>query len=243
MKARVGLIGFGRFGRLAARCLSREFRVAVYDPAAAPAEIASLGAEAVDLAQAAAAEAVILAVPISAMEPVLGAIAPRLSPGTLVADVCSVKEEPIRWMEALLPASVDILGTHPLFGPDSAADSLAGLKIVLCPVRIGRRRLAAVAAGLAARGLVVVETTAEEHDRQAAFSLGLTHWIGRALAEIGARRLAIDTENYRRLLAVQEIVSRDNLQLFEEMHRFNRFAPEARRILMAALERLDSRLR
>ena len=35
-------------------------------------------------------------------------------------------------MQELLPQDVSILATHPIFGPDSAADSLKGRKIALC---------------------------------------------------------------------------------------------------------------
>jgi prephenate dehydrogenase len=242
MTAAVGLIGFGRFGRLAARHLCGALRVRVFDPSAAAGEIAALGAEPADLPSAARCDAVILAVPISAMEAALAALKPHLRPGALVADVCSVKELPVRWMEALLPPAVEILGTHPMFGPDSAADSLAGRKIVLCPVRIAADRLAAVEAELAARGLEVIEARPEEHDRQIAVSLALTHFIGRGLEQFGAAPLPIDTEGYRRLLAILGVVTHDSWQLFEDMHHFNRFAPGIRRRILRALKRVDDLL-
>jgi prephenate dehydrogenase len=242
MGFRIGLIGFGRFGRLAARYLSAVAPVCVFDPAAGAEEIAEAGAEAADLARVGQSDAVILAVPISGLRRVLGEVGPHLKPGSLVLDVCSVKEEPIRWMLETLPPGVDILGTHPLFGPDSAAASLAGRKIVLCPVRIGQGRLAAIKARLAARGLEVIESTAEEHDRQTAVSLALTHFIGRALAEFGAAEKPIDTEGYQRLLAILEVVTHDSGQLFEDMHRFNPHAAEARSGFISAMQAVSAKL-
>ena len=44
-------------------------------------------------------------------------------------------------MERLLPATASILGTHPMFGPDSARGGVAGLPMILCPVRIAAREL------------------------------------------------------------------------------------------------------
>jgi len=38
------------------------------------------------------------------------------------------QEHPVRWMRELLPPDVAILGSHPMFGPDSAAESLQGRK-------------------------------------------------------------------------------------------------------------------
>ncbi|MFX9058099.1 prephenate dehydrogenase/arogenate dehydrogenase family protein, partial [Acinetobacter baumannii] len=92
--------------------------------------------------------------------------APHLRPGALVVDVCSIKTRPLEILERALPPGVDLLGTHPLFGPESGRAGLAGLRIALCPVR-GRR------AGQARRflrrlGLAVTVTTAAEHDRQMA---------------------------------------------------------------------------
>ena len=46
-----------------------------------------------------------------------------LKENAVIVDVCSVKEYPVQWMRELLPANVSILATHPMFGPDSAADS------------------------------------------------------------------------------------------------------------------------
>ena len=242
MRFSIGVIGFGRFGRLAARRLSAEAAVRVFDPAAAAEEIAAAGAEPADRAGTAGSDAVVFAVPISCLEQALREARPHLKPETLVLDVCSVKAEPIRWMLEILPPEVEILGTHPMFGPDSAAHSLARRKIVLCPVRIGAERLDAVKARLSARGLVVIEAAPEEHDRQIAVSLGLTHFIGRALAEFGASEQPIDTEGYRRLLAILEVVTRDSWRLFEDMHRFNPHAAAARTGFTRALETVAAKL-
>jgi len=73
-------------------------------------------------------------VPINQLERTIINISPYLKPGSIVYDVCSVKEQPCKWMLEQLPSSVSIIGTHPLFGPDSAGSSLKGCKIAICPV-------------------------------------------------------------------------------------------------------------
>lgn len=45
----------------------------------------------------------------------------RLKRSTLFVDVLSVKEFPKRLLLRALPPEVDILCTHPMFGPDSGA--------------------------------------------------------------------------------------------------------------------------
>ena len=238
----IGIIGFGRFGALAARYLASDFPVTVYDSGKRAAAIRAVGAVPGDLAAVCTQRVVVLCVPISAMGDHIARIAPLLAPGTLVVDVCSVKEAPAEWMRSGLPDHVSILATHPMFGPDSAAESLQGRKIVLCPERIEPGRYERIRGYLQGRGLVVIETSAEAHDRQIAVSLALTHFIGRSLAAFGAGPLEIDTEGYRRLLHILGVVEHDTWKLFQDMHSYNPYAEERRRAFVRAMAGVEARL-
>jgi prephenate dehydrogenase len=238
----IGIVGYGRFGKLTARYLSQDRSVVVYRRRETTGEPWEARVRFAGLAETCRQPVVILTVPISAMEAVLGEVAPLLKPGALVVDVCSVKELPIRWMREALPVGVSILATHPMFGPDSAADSLEGRKIVLCRERLPERLYRLVRRYLSGRGLAVIEAGAEEHDRQIAVSLALTHFIGRSLSGFGARGLAIDTEGYRRLLHILGVVENDTWQLFHDMHRYNAYAAETRRAFMDAMAAIERRL-
>jgi prephenate dehydrogenase len=243
MNCSIGIIGFGRFGRLMARYLSPDSHVRAHDPSVRPEAITSVGVMPVAIGDVCRSDIVILAVPISHLQGLLSAIRPHLKPESLVVDVCSVKEQPVRWMQELLPETVDILGTHPMFGPDSAADSLEGCKIVLCPVRIGGKRLEKVKHYLGSKGLILIETSAEDHDRQIAVSLALTHTIGRSLAQFGAHPQVIDTEGYKRLLRILDVVENDTWQLFEDMNRYNSYAQNARQAFITAMNEIDGKLK
>jgi len=238
----IGLIGFGRFGKLTARYLAGDMAVLVYNRSGKEAAIAAVGAAAADLDTVCAQPLVVLCVPISRMQSTLSAIAHRLKPGTVVVDVCSVKTLPVRWMCETLPATVSILATHPMFGPDSAADSLNARKIVLCPVRIPERRYAVIRDYLAGKGLVTIETTAESHDREIAITLALTHFIGRSLSRFGAPALDIDTEGYQRLRHILGVVENDTWELFQDMHRYNPYAADVRRAFIAAMAEIENGL-
>lgn len=239
----IGLIGYGRFGRLTVTYMSPDFKVVVHTRSTdKEADIRAAGGRLVSLEEACAQNVVILCVPISAMISTLQRIAPLLAEGTLVADVCSVKEFPAQWMRERLPASVQILPTHPMFGPDSAAHSLQGHKIVLCPERIAPDRYRRIRTWLQAKGLVIIEASPSEHDRKIAVSLSLTHFIGRSLAEFGAAPLDIDTEGYKRLLHILDVVNNDTWQLFEDMHRYNPYARGTRDAFVDAMARIRGRL-
>ena len=239
----IGLIGYGRFGRLTVANLSPDFQVVVYTrDTQKAADIAAAGGRLVPFAEACQQKILILCVPISAMQATLKEIRPHLAPDTLVVDVCSVKVFPVEWMKRLLPDATHILATHPMFGPDSAARSLVGHKIVLCPERIQPGKYLKIKAWLEKIGLLIIETTPVEHDRKIATSLALTHFIGRGLSELGVQGMDIDTEGYKRLLRILEVVSKDTWQLFEDMHRFNPFAVEQRDAFLNAMAKVSARL-
>jgi prephenate dehydrogenase len=239
----IGLIGYGRFGRLTVKNLAPDFDVVVHtrNPDKRQ-DIADAGGRLVSVEEAGTQKIVILCVPISAMQKTLRMIAPLLRPDAVVMDVCSVKVYPAQWMQELLPPSVEILATHPMFGPDSAARSVSGHKIVLCPERISPKRYRKIKHWLVSKELTIIETSPAEHDRQIAVSLALTHFIGRSLAEFGAPPLGIDTEGYKRLLHILGVVNNDTWQLFEDMHHFNPFAREKRQDFLKAMVKIDAHL-
>lgn len=239
----IGLIGYGRFGRLTVKNLAPDYDVVVHTRSKDKSEdIRRAGGRPVSLELACSRKMVILCVPISAMPDTLRQIAPLLRPDAIVADVCSVKVYPARWMKEMLPPTVEILATHPMFGPDSAAKSVAGHKIVLCPERIAPDRYRTIKHWLEKKGVIIIETTPAEHDRKIAISLALTHFIGRTLSEFGAEPLDIDTEGYKRLLHILGVVSNDTWQLFEDMHHFNPYAREKRRDFLKAMMKIDAHL-
>ena len=238
----IGIIGFGRFGKLVAHYLARDFEVYVYTRSDKDGEISETGARPAPLDTVCRQKIVIPCVPISTFTDNLKAIAPLLERDAVVIDVCSVKEYPVQWMQEELPESVSILATHPMFGPDSAAESLQDRKICLCPVRIPETTYRKIKEYLISKGLIVIEATPGEHDEQIATSLSLTHLIGRSLSECGAKPLDIDTEGYKRLIHILEVVERDTWQLFQDMHRYNPYAKKKRTEFMETMKSLNSRL-
>jgi len=221
----LGLIGFGAFGRLIARHLADWFDILAHDPAASDGEGR---ARLTDLATAAACPVVVLAVPVEAMAASLAAIAPHLTPGALIIDVGSVKVLPTRLMDQGLPAHVQVVGAHPLFGPQSARDGVAGLRIAVCPVRDPRpaRRVAAFCRQ--ALGLKVFLVTPEDHDREAAVVQGLTHLIARVLLDMEPLPTRMTTASFDRIMQAVDMVRHDSPAVFRAIERDNPFAAEVR---------------
>jgi prephenate dehydrogenase len=222
----LGLVGLGQFGRLAAGVLKTHFEVLATDSAPTSAAVArELGVGFGSLGEAAACEVVVVAVPVVAMRGVFADIAPHLRPGALVIDVGSVKTLPVRWMSELLPPHVDIVATHPLFGPQSVArDGLPGLRFVVCPVRGERHR--AVAEFGRRLGLAVTVTTPEEHDQEMAYVQALTHLIGRSLVNLGIPDEDLKTQSYQHLLELCALIGADTFELFTAIQTQNPYAPQ-----------------
>jgi len=114
---------------------------------------------------------VIVSVPIEATEAVIRKIGPCLPRESVLMDLTSLKEDPVR---AMLEASVsEVIGLHPLFGPRVA--SLDGQNIAVCPAR-GERWLPWLKDVLEKNGANLVETTPEGHDKMMALVQGLNHF-------------------------------------------------------------------
>ncbi|HRJ50377.1 MAG TPA: prephenate dehydrogenase/arogenate dehydrogenase family protein, partial [Phycisphaerales bacterium] len=136
MTTTLSIIGFGAFGRFMASHLKDHFKVLAADHLPIDDNTSrGLGVEPVTIDQAARADIVVFAVPVQGLGEALRHAAPRLRPDAVVIDVCSVKIEPIDLMLRLLPASCRIIGLHPLFGPQSGRDGVAGLPVAFCPAR------------------------------------------------------------------------------------------------------------
>lgn len=189
------------------------------------------------------ADLVVLSVPISAIRGLCEQITPYLKAGQTVVDTCSVKENPMRWMLERLPPEVGILGTHPLFGPDSGKDGIAGLKIALCPLRVEPTTYEEICAFLRSLELVLVETTAEEHDRQIAVSQAIFHLIAQAMKRLEWGVKPISTPGPESFYRLVKTVQRDTEQLFNDMERENPYAAEYRREFIEQMLELDRELR
>lgn len=238
----IGVYGLGRFGAFWAtlcRGLPGVTGVRAYNRSERP---TPAGVERVGLEELAACEAIFLCCAISAMPAVCRQLAPLLKPGTLIVDTCSVKVWPVEQMLERFEPGIDIVASHPMFGPDSASKGLHGLPMMMAPVRVSPDRFEALSGRFAALGLRVIIMSPDEHDRQAARTQGITHYVGRLLAEIGLESSEIATLGYRKLSEVTEQTCNDPWQLFVDLQRYNPYTAGMRRGLQEALDRLNERL-
>jgi prephenate dehydrogenase len=239
-KPSVGLMGFGAFGRLIARHLRPHCRLLAFDPALPP-DVGAGGIIAADPSEIAVCDIVILAVPVAALSEAIASLRPHLRVGAVVVDVGSVKLGPAATMLAELPGDVEIVGTHPLFGPQSGRDGIEGLKIALCPIRgASAWRIAAFLRRILR--LKVIMTTPEEHDREAALVQGLTHLIAKILVRMEPLPRRMTTASFDLLMRATEMVRHDSPAVFLAIEQANPHARPVRDRFFALAEEMRAHL-
>ncbi len=245
-KQTFGIIGLGAFGKFMAKHLCGYFTVKGCDTTMPSREaLAAAGAERLlpaPLEEVAACDIVAFAVPLEALSETVSAAAAHFRKGALIMDVTSVKMRPVEILSQL-PEGVDVLGTHPLFGPQSGKDGIRGLRVALCPIRIGNARYYRVCDFLTERlGLLCLKTSPEQHDREMARVQAMTHFMSRALKKIGLEPSAMATKAYEKLQEFSAIVLSDSWDLFLTIQNGNPFAEEMRQSFLRELEDLEANI-
>jgi len=135
-----------------------------------PGETRHVGASNIDVASR--HDLVVVAVPISVTVDVIREIGPHVRAGACLCDVTSVKRAPLEAMLSSAPETVDVVGTHPMFGP--SGDDMDRQRVVFCRGR-GQAGEARVRRLFESFGAEIIEATAEEHDAQMALIQVLVH--------------------------------------------------------------------
>ncbi len=231
---KIGVYGLGRFGSFWASELARHgFTVFGYGRSAKTApQGVRLGTE----DEVLACDVLFFCVAISAFEEVLKHTAPRIKASTLVMDTCSVKIYPAKLMRMYLGEDVHCIATHPMFGPDSGKDGVAGLPMVICPIRAPQDIVQQWVDQFKGWKLEVHQMSCDQHDREAAWSQGITHFVGRTLSELSLGETQLATTGYRSLTSIVEQTCNDPLQLFYDLQRYNPYAKQMRMGLKGAVD-------
>lgn len=239
MKNKIGIVGFGSFGQFIFKQLHEYFDICIHDP-----HLSKYTLEDFDIVNTPYQgfkniPIVILAVPVQHLSKVIDYLSPHLKEDALVIDVSSVKVKPVDLMLAKLPKTVQILGTHPLFGPQSGANGIKGFNIVLCQVRISDKNFKRIIHFLEDEvGLNLLIRTPELHDKQMAYVQALTHFIGRAINEIDIPDIEQKTPAYQYLLDIKRNLGKDSMDLFLTIERENPYSADVVDEFMTELKRL-----
>jgi prephenate dehydrogenase len=233
----VGIIGFNGFGEFLAGKLDPFVKVCVSSrtPDTVPAKWRARFDEAVT------SDYLILSIPLSAYESVLPEVAKLIPPSTVIIDVCSVKVRPVELLDRLLPGQKRVVA-HPLFGPQSAMDSLEGHTMVLCPEASDKDHYDVVKDFCQSLGLTIAEISADKHDHEMANVHALTFFIARALVQMNVHESLLRTPSFQRILDLADLERHHSEDLFRTIQLSNPYATDAREAFISAAQKLNKSL-
>jgi len=142
---------------------------------------------------------VMISVPINITEKTISDIAPKMPAGSLLMDITSIKTGPVEAMKKYAPQDVEILGSHPMFGP--SIPDIRGQIVIFTPVEGRSRKWLPIIRGLYENNGAHIEIMeVSEHDKMMSVVQGLTHF---AYISIGAVfcELEFDVARSRRFMS------------------------------------------
>jgi prephenate dehydrogenase len=192
---------------------------------------------------------VIVSVPINATEETIAEVAPKMKTGSLLMDFTSIKVKPVEAMRKFAPGDVEILGTHPMFGP--TIPTIRGQTVILVPIEGRSEKWFPLIRQLFEEGGAHVEiTTAAEHDRLVSVVQGLTHFSYIAIGTT-IDRLDFDIKKSRKFVSpvysiMLDFVGRilgQNPYLYALIQMENPGIPEVHEAFIKECEELSSLVR
>ena len=239
-KKSIGIVGFGPFAQFIAPHLKQYFEIWAWNRSDQSKIAQELGVRYVSLKEVLSQEIIILCTSANFFEDFLVENSLYINPNALVIDVASIKMRPTELMLKYLPSTCKIIGTHPLFGPQSGKYGIKGLNMVICPVRGDVWRILAFLERVLKLNVMV--RTPEEHDKEMAYVQALTHFVGRALSQMQIPDLEQKTKAYQHLLDIKMLLGNDSFELFKVIENHNPYAKEVRESFISELASLEKKL-
>lgn len=231
----VGIIGFGSFGKFLAEKLDSFVEVRVFSASGKPNKWAS------SLEQVTATDFLILSIPLEAYKDTLNKIKKHLGTKTVIVDVCSVKQDPLQIIRSILPKQPTV-STHPLFGPESAGDSLIGHTLVLCPEDSDKQALETIESFALQIELKVINMSAEEHDEEMAVVQGLTFFVAHSLKDMNLHQQKLSTPSFEKLLQLASLEKHHSDELFNTIQTGNTKTKDIRQRFIKLAKSLDQKI-
>jgi len=243
---RISIVGFGRFGKTLYRLLKDDFIITLYNRSKIePGNLRFTENTIIakDVGKTYKSDVIFYAVPISDFEQVISSHIKYVRPYHVLIDVLSVKLFAAKvFNKYIKDRKAQALLTHPMFGPDSSKNGFEGLPIILDKFKTETNTYDFWKKYFESKKLRVVEMSARKHDKVAASSQGLTHFIGRLLEEFKFDKTSIDSFGAKKLLEIKEQICNDTWQLFTDLQHYNPYTKQMRLKLGEAYDKLYNKL-
>lgn len=227
---KVSIVGFGRFGQTLYRLIKDDFSVIIYDKSPIfHAELTKDTIIAEKVADIYSSEVIFYCVPISVFEDVIADHKKYFKDKHLLIDVLSVKIHPAKVFKKYIKGiKTQVILTHPMFGPDSSKNGFEGLPLIIDKFMADNNNFIFWKGYFQSKKLNIIEMSAQDHDRLAANSQGLTHFIGRLLNDYHLKNTPIDSMGTKKLLEVVDQTCNDTWQLFTDLQHYNPYTKAMR---------------
>jgi len=249
---KIGIFGFGFFGQFLVRQFSTQHKVSCTDEVDKSKEARKLGIDffpSYDLVNFLKdLDVVVLAVPIVNFEDIVLSLPAEHLRGKLVVEVCPLSSHPKSILLRYLDQDVDILSSHPMFGPGVHDDPHStktwdGRPFIYEKVRVADlRRCETFLQIFAEARCQMVEMTAEQHDSSTADAEFVTHLTGRLLDSRLLPPTPVTSKEYAALCDLADMTSGDSFDLFYGMFKFNDRAKEYLNQMRNNLARVERQL-
>jgi len=222
----VGIVGYGNFGKFVYELGQRFFPDIEFRIHSRRVEIDNK--QFFDLKTTAESDVVILCDGISEYEERMKAVLDLAPPKTIFIDVATVKKHTSELCRKYCDDR-KFISTHPMFGPTSYLKhkgDVTGFRIVVTDYTLKNDYYQKLKQQFSNLGFSIIEMSAEEHDKNLADTLFITHYIGQSIVKAGFERTEIDTLSFQFLMDAVDSVRGDK-KLFKDVYKYNPYCKGA----------------
>jgi prephenate dehydrogenase len=233
----VGIIGYGNFGKFVHELGQRFFPNLEFRIHSRRADVDN--ETFFDLKTTAQSDVIILCDGISEYKERMQEALSLALPNTVFVDVATVK----KYTSELCYQYCDgrrFMSIHPMFGPSSYKKhngNVDGFRIVVTDYVLKNDTYQMLKKKFSDYGFSIIEMTADEHDKNLADTLFITHYIAQSILEAQFHRTEIDTLSFQFLMDAVESV-KDDKKLFADVYRYNPYCKESTKKFHQAQEKV-----
>ena len=219
----IAIIGYGKFGKVTEKILKETTHcpIHIYDPHKREPHVSHNLKETIH-----ASDLIIIATPLKHFKSSVQEIAVHLRPNHTIMEVCSTNTYPKKILLEYVPKNINLIGSHPMFGPQTLAcnnNKLEKLNFVIENIRGDKQVYDQIYNFLKSTGVHVIEMEADEHDKKAAKFHFLAQLIGNSLQPMCLEQTQIDTVSYEFLFNFMKRLDPDP-DLLDMMYTYNPYS-------------------
>jgi prephenate dehydrogenase len=219
----IAIIGYGKFGKIIERLLKKHSlaEINIYDPYLTDPSISKNISQLIGNS-----DLIIIATPLQYLKSSIEEIKPYLTSKQIIMEVCSTNVYPKKILLEKLPIDIQVIGSHPMFGPQTLAynnHKVQGFNFVIENIRTETNTFTLIYNFLEKMGFNVIEMSAEDHDKKAAKFHFLAQLVGNSLSPMCLEQTEIDTVSYEFLFNFMKRLDPDP-ELLDMMYTYNPYS-------------------